>query len=114
MACPLLGTQVWGTVQLHILVKPRAIQLVLSTRAAFPSSADTLQGTSAPSRECSGAWGLEAALERRDSSTEGKGVTGRAAGGACSHGVSRSKGFLSSMPNGSHNSATRNCQIAEN
>lgn len=76
MACPFLGTQVWGTVQFHILVKPRAVQLVLSTRAAFLSSVNTLQGTTAPSRECSGVWGLEAALDRRDSSTEGNGVAG--------------------------------------
>lgn len=76
MACPFLGTQVWGTVHFYFLVKPRAIQLVSSTRAVFLSSVDALQGTTAPSRECSGAWGLEAALDRRDSSTEGNGVAG--------------------------------------
>lgn len=114
MACPLLGTQVWGTVQLHILVKPRAIQLVLSTRAAFLSSVDTLQGTSAPSRECSGAWDLEAALEEGTLLQRAKEWWGGQQGEACSHGISRSEGFLSSMPNGSYNSATRNCHIAEN
>lgn len=55
--------------------------MALSTRAAFLSSEDMLQGTAVPSTECSGAQGLQAALDRGDSSVEGNRVEGKAAGG---------------------------------